>query len=97
VRIYFSGAPGWGQAGDWAGTVPLLECTITAAAAATEAAQGHGTAAAYMHNTDSLCAHTPPSLLHAGKQRHVGRFDNDVTAAKAYDKAAVYLYGSNAM
>lgn len=35
--------------------------------------------------------------MSAGKQRHVGRFDDDVTAAKAYDKAAVYLYGSNAM
>lgn len=26
-----------------------------------------------------------------------GRFDEDVAAAKAYDKAAVFLYGSNAI
>jgi hypothetical protein len=26
-----------------------------------------------------------------------GRFEDDITAAKAYDKAAVYLYGSNAI
>lgn len=26
-----------------------------------------------------------------------GRFEDDVAAAKAYDKAAVYLYGSNAI
>lgn len=26
-----------------------------------------------------------------------GRFEDDITAAKAYDKAAVYLYGVNAI
>lgn len=26
-----------------------------------------------------------------------GRYDNEITAAKAYDKAAVYLYGANAI
>eukprot|EP00878_Enallax_costatus_P000920 GHUV01001050.1.p1 GENE.GHUV01001050.1~~GHUV01001050.1.p1 ORF type:complete len:558 (+),score=158.89 GHUV01001050.1:159-1676(+) len=36
-------------------------------------------------------------IYYAGKQRHVGRFDDDITAARAYDKAAVYLYGTNAI
>jgi hypothetical protein len=26
-----------------------------------------------------------------------GRYEDDITAAKAYDKAAVYLYGANAI
>eukprot|EP00775_Hariotina_reticulata_P002096 gene2096-2414_t len=36
-------------------------------------------------------------IYYSGKQRHVGRFEDDVAAAKAYDKAAVYLYGANAI
>lgn len=27
----------------------------------------------------------------------LGRFEDDISAAKAYDKAAVYLYGANAI
>ncbi|WIA42800.1 hypothetical protein OEZ86_008737 [Tetradesmus obliquus] len=36
-------------------------------------------------------------IFFCGKQRHVGRYRDDVTAARAYDKAAVYLYGSKAI
>lgn len=36
-------------------------------------------------------------IFYEGKQRHVGRFKDDVAAARAYDKAAVYLYGSKAV
>lgn len=28
---------------------------------------------------------------------HAGRYEDDISAAKAYDKAAVYLYGANAI
>jgi hypothetical protein len=34
---------------------------------------------------------TAPHLL------PTGRYEDDITAAKAYDKAAVYLYGANAI
>lgn len=37
---------------------------------------------------------TAPTLVYAGKQRHVGRFKDDVEAARAYDRAAYYLYVS---
>ncbi|WIA34438.1 hypothetical protein OEZ86_012772 [Tetradesmus obliquus] len=36
-------------------------------------------------------------IYYSGKQRHVGRYEDDISAAKAYDKAAVYLYGANAI
>eukprot|EP00882_Tetradesmus_deserticola_P021680 GHRQ01023473.1.p1 GENE.GHRQ01023473.1~~GHRQ01023473.1.p1 ORF type:complete len:216 (+),score=93.42 GHRQ01023473.1:232-879(+) len=36
-------------------------------------------------------------IYYAGKQRHVGRFEDEVSAASAYDKAAVYLYGTSAI
>jgi hypothetical protein len=36
-------------------------------------------------------------IFFCGKQRHVGRYRDDVTAARAYDKAAAYLYGSKAI
>ncbi|WIA42478.1 hypothetical protein OEZ86_008469 [Tetradesmus obliquus] len=36
-------------------------------------------------------------IYYAGKQRHVGRFEDEVSAARAYDKAAVCLYGTSAI
>ncbi|KAF8057657.1 CRL5 [Scenedesmus sp. PABB004] len=36
-------------------------------------------------------------IFYQGKQRHVGRFKSDTAAARAYDKAAVYLYGAKAI
>ncbi len=38
--------------------------------------------------------HTTPT---GGKQRHVGRYRNELDAARAYDKAAYHLYGMSAM
>uniref|UniRef100_A0A383WET2 AP2/ERF domain-containing protein n=1 Tax=Tetradesmus obliquus TaxID=3088 RepID=A0A383WET2_TETOB len=36
-------------------------------------------------------------IYFAGKQRHVGRYEDEGEAAKAYDKAAVFLYGAGAV
>ncbi|KAF8063789.1 gpn3 [Scenedesmus sp. PABB004] len=36
-------------------------------------------------------------IYFAGRQRHVGRFEDELVAARAYDKAAVYLYGGCAI
>ncbi|WIA42176.1 hypothetical protein OEZ86_009440 [Tetradesmus obliquus] len=36
-------------------------------------------------------------IYYNGKLRFVGRFEDAITAARAYDKAAVYLYGASAI
>ncbi|KAF6260191.1 hypothetical protein COO60DRAFT_914794 [Scenedesmus sp. NREL 46B-D3] len=36
-------------------------------------------------------------IYYAGKQRHVGRYEDEASAAGAYDKAAVFLYGTSAI
>jgi hypothetical protein len=43
-------------------------------------------------------SHSQAPLTASGLRLPVsGRYEDDVTAAKAYDKAAVYLYGANAI
>ncbi|WIA31290.1 hypothetical protein OEZ86_002192 [Tetradesmus obliquus] len=36
-------------------------------------------------------------IYYQGKQRHIGRFSDEIEAAKAYDAAAYYLYGDSAI
>jgi hypothetical protein len=50
-----------------------------------------------LHSRDKKHRAWRVRIFFSGKQRHVGRYRDDVTAARAYDKAAVYLYGPKAI